>query len=363
MSARTKYSLIVGIVIVVGAIVSALVYNGPGAKDKTIPLDKPRAEQRTAPTGDARGTPPAKPTLTPPPRSTAPATPPSATPPRTATPAPASTPALPPRITPDTTADAPHTTAEPASRPPLPTPGTSQPVATPPSAVSTPPLTRTPGESTTRPAISTPPITPPAVETPRIAPGTRPASNLPAATGTPPPGPVTPGRRYKIQEADTLAAIAREEYGDEKYWRAIQAANPAIDPNRLLVGQEIILPRKEDVVKGATATPPRTGDTATPAAPRTGLTATGEPRSAARTVTVARGDTLVALARKHLNDEHRWREIYELNKDKLSSPDNIREGMELKLPANGNSGPAADKPRATTRPAGGGRQPPRTRGG
>lgn len=370
MSAQVKWSVIGGIVVVVGAIVFSLVYNGPGAKDKTIPLDKPRTEQRPATTGDSRGTTPPKPTLTqPPPRSTTPTPPTSAPQARTATPPPTSTPALPPRLTPDTTTDTPRTGAEPTTRPPLPSPGAAtQPVTTPPTAISTPPLSRTPAEPATRPVGSTPPATDTPRTTPATPPMTPPRTATPGPTGTPPPGPVTPGRRYKIQESDTLAALAREEYGDEKYWRAIQAANPAVDPNRLMVGQEIVLPRKEDVVKGASvaAAPPRAGAATTrpaPATPRPGLTAANEParNGAARTVTVARGDTLVALARKYLNDENRWREIYELNKDKLTSPDNVREGMQLKLPANGTGAPA-DKPRATTRPAGGGRQPPRTRG-
>jgi nucleoid-associated protein YgaU len=57
-------------------------------------------------------------------------------------------------------------------------------------------------------------------------------------------------------------------------------------------------------------------------------------------VTVADGDTLFGLARSHLGDSARWREIFELNRDRpqrdggrLTSPSLIRTGWLLTLPA------------------------------
>ena len=47
---------------------------------------------------------------------------------------------------------------------------------------------------------------------------------------------------------------------------------------------------------------------------------------------MAPGDTLTAIARKLLEDGSRWDEIYELNRDKLSSPDRIVDGTELRIP-------------------------------
>ena len=56
-------------------------------------------------------------------------------------------------------------------------------------------------------------------------------------------------------------------------------------------------------------------------------------------VTVAAGDTLFGLARTHLGDAERWREIFELNRDRwqpdggrLTSPSIIRAGWTLLLP-------------------------------
>ena len=61
---------------------------------------------------------------------------------------------------------------------------------------------------------------------------------------------------------------------------------------------------------------------------------------AAGRVTVGPGDTLIGLARTHLGDSSRWRELFELNRDRLqvdgqrlTSPSGLRAGWELTLPA------------------------------
>jgi nucleoid-associated protein YgaU len=58
-----------------------------------------------------------------------------------------------------------------------------------------------------------------------------------------------------------------------------------------------------------------------------------------RSVTVAPGDTLIGLARTHLGDTSRWREIFDLNRDvaqpdggRLTSPSLLRVGWRLVLP-------------------------------
>jgi len=45
------------------------------------------------------------------------------------------------------------------------------------------------------------------------------------------------------------------------------------------------------------------------------------------------GETLSTLARDHLGDVHRWREIYSLNSDVLASPDIVFTGQVIKKPA------------------------------
>ena len=54
---------------------------------------------------------------------------------------------------------------------------------------------------------------------------------------------------------------------------------------------------------------------------------------AATSYTVARGDTLSAIAKKHLGNANAWREIFEANRDTLKDPDKIQPGQVLKIPA------------------------------
>jgi LysM repeat protein len=69
-----------------------------------------------------------------------------------------------------------------------------------------------------------------------------PAPTLVVVTATPGPPPVpTPGeqQRYVVREGDTLSGIAARFGVSED---AILAENPLSDPNRLFVGQELIIP-------------------------------------------------------------------------------------------------------------------------
>jgi tetratricopeptide (TPR) repeat protein len=57
------------------------------------------------------------------------------------------------------------------------------------------------------------------------------------------------------------------------------------------------------------------------------------PPAAVRTYRVERGDTLSRIAAKVYNDSNAWRPIYEANRDVLPTPESLREGQVLKIPA------------------------------
>jgi nucleoid-associated protein YgaU len=165
------------------------------------------------------------------------------------------------------------------------------------------------------------------------------------STPTAPQNPAAPGGAtpYTVADTDTLSTIAKAHYGDVKYWPAIVAANPGMDPDRIRIGQVIQLPPKADVLAGkvkpraegntpadsARPVPSPSGETRPGAPPATPAPA---PASGVRIYRVQKGDTLSSIAHKELRDESRWMEIFELNKDQLASPDTVVEGMELKLP-------------------------------
>lgn len=54
---------------------------------------------------------------------------------------------------------------------------------------------------------------------------------------------------------------------------------------------------------------------------------------AAKTYTVQKGDCLTLIAKRQLGNGNRWREIYDLNRDKISNPNMIQIGWVLTLPA------------------------------
>jgi nucleoid-associated protein YgaU len=74
-----------------------------------------------------------------------------------------------------------------------------------------------------------------------------------------------------------------------------------------------------------------------PAQPAATPAASPEPAPAAapaqRTHTVAKGDTLSAIAQREYGAASRWREIYEANRDQISDPDRIQPGQVLVIPA------------------------------
>ena len=54
---------------------------------------------------------------------------------------------------------------------------------------------------------------------------------------------------------------------------------------------------------------------------------------ASRSHRVNKGDTLYALARRYYSDDQRrWKDIYEANRDQLSSPNSLRVGQVLRIP-------------------------------
>lgn len=56
----------------------------------------------------------------------------------------------------------------------------------------------------------------------------------------PPAQPVA--RTYTIRKGDTLWSIATREYGSGQKWKDIAQANPSVDPKKLAIGQQIVLP-------------------------------------------------------------------------------------------------------------------------
>jgi len=148
--------------------------------------------------------------------------------------------------------------------------------------------------------------------------------------------------RYTVVPKDTLSKIAHQFYSTRSsaVVDAIFNANRAVmeQPDALRVGVQIVLP----VIPGFDG--PHGGKEPDPPAPIR-PSATPEPERSAepakpaptfRWYQVKKDDRLVSIAREQLGNASRWREIFELNKDKFPDPQRIREGVRIKLPVNEN---------------------------
>ncbi len=332
MRSELKVGIAVGLVVIGGGIIF-FVSQGrkAGGTADVIPMTAPveTAAPSTAKPAEKRPTAPPRTAD----RPTAGEHRPIITPPPARTPSPTTQPAV-ARPTP-TPAGAPRTgepTTSPLVRHPIPTPE-PEPATQPRVMPELPPLAAA-GEPTDRPATpAAEPIATPLVRTtPAVTPPARSETEAPAATPVA-PQPRTPAavRKYTVAEGETLWSIAEEQYGDPHLWRKILAANPGMD-ERVNAGQVINLPPKEDVLVPAATPTARPAPGAGEAKP---TTETRDTRPAARAATyvVEKNDTLYSIAAKVLGDGNRWREIFELNKDKLARPEALKIGMELKLPA------------------------------
>lgn len=128
---------------------------------------------------------------------------------------------------------------------------------------------------------------------------------------------VGPALRHRVRNHETLGSIARKHYGKSSLWPVIAKANPGIDPNKMRAGIDLVIPSLEGRrVPGNR--PPRS-----------------DPRRRAaggRWYTVAHGDNLERIAKKHLGKSSAWRRIYDANRSRIRNPAVIREGQRLLIP-------------------------------
>jgi len=163
-------------------------------------------------------------------------------------------------------------------------------------------------------------ITPTVGQIPPVSPSIMPSQDLGAA---PRPQPVAINQKtYTIAKGDLLADIAKKNYGDASKWQKIVDANKGLDPNRLKVGQKIVLP---DLA-------PDADDSKTPALGGSAPKPSDITAASGKTYTVAKGDNLYKIATKAYGDGSKWKKILDANKSTLSSPEKLKVGMKLTIP-------------------------------
>lgn len=147
---------------------------------------------------------------------------------------------------------------------------------------------------------------------PKPAPAPEP---LPAPA--PEPAPEPRFRDVTVQKGDSLWLIAERELGSGSKHRLIQAANPNLDPNRLVPGQVVRIPLDSAValVDGRR---------------ESGSSAVTTSGSGERRYVVQSGDTLMGLSQKFYGSTRHYRFLMEANG--LDDPNQLRRDMELRVP-------------------------------
>lgn len=117
-------------------------------------------------------------------------------------------------------------------------------------------------------------------------------------------------RLYTVKPGESLWGIAQAIYGDGARWRDIAERNQGRINTDGGVEKGTVL-----IIPNAPSSAPRS-----------------TPPQAPATYTVKPGDTLSEIAQQTLGTASRWKEILELNADKISAADEIYAGLVLKLP-------------------------------
>ncbi len=125
-------------------------------------------------------------------------------------------------------------------------------------------------------------------------------------------------QKYKIQSGDNLESISRRFLGSPHRWKEIVKLNEGLNPHRMRVGQEILIPSE--------AAAPKESKKAENASVIVGTAA------AERHHVVQRNDTLYEIAVKFYGKGTSWKKIYDANRDKINDPGVLPLGVKIVIP-------------------------------
>ena len=136
-------------------------------------------------------------------------------------------------------------------------------------------------------------------------------------------------RMITVKEGDSLSELAYEHLGSAGKWQLIMDVNTDVldKPEHLRAGMKLRIPAEPEVelIEEANRALANAEDQPQPEREE----APADPN----TYTVKEGDSLYRIAEELLGDGERYKELFKANKDKLSSANDIRIGMKLKVPA------------------------------
>lgn len=121
---------------------------------------------------------------------------------------------------------------------------------------------------------------------------------------------------YVWQAGDSFTALADRYYGSRMEVGRLREANEGRDESTIQPGESVFVP----------------AEVAAPAE-RLGRSSADAGQWLGGTYVVQSGDMLSKIAQKTYGSAGKWRRIYDANRDVLSSPDALKIGMRLRIPA------------------------------
>jgi nucleoid-associated protein YgaU len=159
-----------------------------------------------------------------------------------------------------------------------------------------------------RAAGQPPSAEPPSPQVPAPESGQPNASGLSTLTGLT-PTPLPDLMQYTWQAGDDFAGLAERFYGSRDRVTRLYAANEGLRDADMRVGGKVWIP---------------TGTAGKKPAP--------QPWKAGELYVVQPGDILGKISQTVYGTSREWRKIFNANRDILSDPDSLREGMKLRIP-------------------------------
>jgi nucleoid-associated protein YgaU len=137
-----------------------------------------------------------------------------------------------------------------------------------------------------------------------------------------------PSRVYEVRKDDSFWTIAKNIYGDGRYYLALAKSNSDRIPKAkdLKPGMKILAPSPETLRQSYPKLVPATVEEIEAAA---GFFISEDGYPAYR---VGHDETLTHIAQNHLGRASRWIQIYELNKDTIKDVKKLKPGTTLRLP-------------------------------
>jgi nucleoid-associated protein YgaU len=152
-----------------------------------------------------------------------------------------------------------------------------------------------------------------------------------------------PSETYVVQPQDNFWTISRKKYGTARYFRALAELNKAHvpDPTRMRPGVKVSTPPAEiletrfaQFLPQGTAVEVASGERPSGKSGPAGFFTSADGKPMYRT---GEKDTLSDIAAKHLGRASRWIQIYEMNRDMLATPNQLKIGTELALPGDASN--------------------------